>query len=122
MGWGCGSKCRHCEVITIHRFVHQSACHESSGHVSTFKNQDFSARVFLDIIPKVRIHNIIEILSQKWAVAVMGRRGHRAGTGFGKGGDGAGMGWGSGMGGGVGDGDGGAPIYINPILMCTNPD
>ena len=92
VGWGCGSKCRHCEVSTIHRFVHQSACHESSGHVSTAKFHGSSGRVFSDIIPKVCMHNIIEILCQKRAVAVVGRGGHWAGTGFGKGGDGDGMG------------------------------
>ena len=66
VGWASGSKCRHCEVFTIHRFVHQSACHESSGCASTAKFHDCLARVFLDGSRKTKVHNINILLWQKW--------------------------------------------------------
>ena len=79
MGWGGGCKCRHCEVLTIHRFGHQSGRGERSGGLSTAKFHVFSARVFLDMSQEAHIHNIIEFLGQTGA-----------GVGTGWGGDGLG--------------------------------
>ena len=81
MGWGGGCKCRHCEVLTIHRFGHQSGLGERSGGLSTAKFHVFSARVFLDMSQEAHMHNIIEFLGQTGA-----------GVGTGWGGDGAGDG------------------------------
>ena len=70
--------------LTIHRFGHQSARHQSSGCASTAKFDVFSARVFLDRFQNKRIHDITIVLRQNW---VWGR-------GCGSGGD-----WGRGLGG-----------------------
>ena len=66
-GMGGGCKCRHCEVLTIHRFGHQSGLGERSGGLSTAKFHVFSARVFLDMSQEAHIHNIIEFLGQTGA-------------------------------------------------------
>ena len=53
-------------VLTIHRFGHQLAGHQSSGRASTAKFYGFAVRVFLDRSPRPEIPNISVILGQKW--------------------------------------------------------
>ena len=43
------------DIQSYHRFVHQSARRARSGGVSTFKINDFPARVFCDRSPKTHI-------------------------------------------------------------------
>ena len=57
-------------VLTIHRFGHQSARHQSSGRAGTAKFHVFSARVFLDRFHNTQIHDITRIMWQNW---VLGR-------------------------------------------------
>ena len=91
MGWDYGCKCRHYEVLPIHRFGHQSGRGERSGGLSTAKFPVFSARVFLDMSQEAHIRNIIEFLGQTGAWVGLGGNGD-----------------------GNGAGDGGILIYTNP--------
>ena len=48
-------------VLTIHRFDHQSAGHESSGRVGTAKLRVFSTPVFFDRFQKTKMLTILTI-------------------------------------------------------------
>ena len=85
MGWGGGCKCRHCEVLTIHRFDYQSGRGERSGGLSTAELNVFPARAFLDMAKKHTYTILLNFVG-------------RLRLGWGRAGVGAGVGTGLGMG------------------------
>ena len=87
MGWDYGCKCRHYEVLPIHRFGHQSGRGEIFGGLSTAKFHVVPVRVFLTC-PKKPIYMILLNFFRR-------------------------LGW-DGAGDGVGAGDGGVLICTNP--------
>ena len=107
-GMGGGCKCRHCEVLTIHHFFHQSGRGGRSGGFSIARFHVFPARVFLDMSQEAHIHNMILLLGQTGAGVGTGLGGNGAGDEAGDGdwaGDGAGDRDGDGDGHGHGDGE-----------------